>query len=126
MRTLNMMFFSYLFERRASTREDEETEREREREENWRSELAAAKLWRPVMLLWVLRPSVHRGDFTDRIKQKLYSLPKQWGRICHVAQEDFPEGSRCSFIKLSNRVEQRKRIGKQWKEGREKKKKRKL
>lgn len=29
--------------------------------------------------------------------------------MCRVAQEDFPEGSRCSFIQLSNRVEQRKR-----------------
>lgn len=29
--------------------------------------------------------------------------------MCCVAQEDFPEGSRCSFIQLSNRVEQRKR-----------------
>lgn len=28
--------------------------------------------------------------------------------MCRVAQEDFPEGSRCSFIQLSNRVEQRK------------------
>lgn len=28
--------------------------------------------------------------------------------MCCVAQEDFPEGSRCSFIQLSNRVEQRK------------------
>lgn len=40
---------------------------------------------------------------------QLYSLPKRWGRMCCVAQEDFPEGSRCSFIQLSNRVEQRKR-----------------
>ena len=48
--------------------------------------------------------------------------------MCRVAQEDFPEGSRCSFIQLSNRVEQRKG---NWKsrgrrvEGEEKKKKKK-
>lgn len=33
--------------------------------------------------------------------------PEQWERICHVVRADFPEGSRCSFIKLSNRVEQK-------------------
>lgn len=53
---------------------------------------------------------------------QLYSLPKQWGGICHVAQKDIPEGSRCSFIKLSYSVEQRKGTGKQRKKGRDREK----
>lgn len=52
---------------------------------------------------------------------QLHSLPKQWGGICRVAHKDIPKGSRCSFIKLSNSVEQREGIGKQRREGRDRK-----
>lgn len=48
------------------------------------------------------------------------SLPQQWATICHVALEDFPEGSRCSFIKLSSRVESK---GKEMESTRKKKEK---
>lgn len=77
-------------------------------------------LWKKIItVLWFdrtpcdLRWSTRTAPYCCHLSVcPVYSLPKQWGRICHVAQGDFPEGSRCSFIKLSSRVEQRKGIGK--------------
>lgn len=55
---------------------------------------------------------IQHNNYKALVDFHLYSLPKHRGRICHVVQEYFPEGSRCSFIELTNRVKQRGGIGK--------------